>query len=449
MAKVSLRSYNKEIGILIDQGQFDEAISHCHHILKTFPKYLESYRLLGKAYLEAKRFNDAGDIFSRVLTSVPNDFVSHIGMSMIADEKNKANEAIWHMQRAFEAQPSNAAVQSELQRLYGRRDGVEPAKIRMTSGALANVYVQGELYAQAIAEIMNVEAQYPGRLDMQVLLANAYFRSGQRVEASQTASEILKKLPYCLDANRILIEILSETSRAESIEIYTERVNALDPYSAFVKESIFNVDDVADAAINLERLDWHSGDVSQFSSGLGTAVAGLADSEESDWLRQEGDALDPEPDSAIETSAEEEIPDFMRAAGWGISDGEAEPTSFFDSPDPDSEAPVVQDAIALDQAEMPDWMKAMAPESLEGVEAEENTGDDMASDQWISELLGDDENEEKKPAESSQSDAGIEDDLIGELGASADDQDAAMNWLESLAVNQGAKAEELITDPNA
>ncbi len=35
------------------------------------------------------------------------------------------------------------------------------------------------------------------------------------------------------------------------------------------------------------------------------------------------------------------------------------------------------------------------------------------------------------------------------MGASADDQDAAMNWLESLAANQGAKPEELITDPNA
>ena len=54
MAKVSLRIYNREIESLIDKGNTNEAIAHCHHILKTFPKHLATYRLLGKAYLELK-----------------------------------------------------------------------------------------------------------------------------------------------------------------------------------------------------------------------------------------------------------------------------------------------------------------------------------------------------------------------------------------------------------
>ena len=173
MAKVSLRIYNREIESLIDQGNTNEAIAHCHHILKTFSKHLATYRLLGKAYLELKRYNEAVDIFGRVLMSVPDDFVSHVGMSIINDEENKLDDAIWHMERAFEAQPSNAAIQGELQRLYGRRDGMEPPKIRMTRGALAHMYVQGELYPQAIAEIRAVLSQDPNRADMQVLLALA------------------------------------------------------------------------------------------------------------------------------------------------------------------------------------------------------------------------------------------------------------------------------------
>ena len=87
MAKVSLRIYNREIERLIDQGRTNEAIAHCHHILKTFPKHLETYRLLGKSYLESKRYNDAVDIFGRVLMSVPDDFVAHVGMSIIRDER--------------------------------------------------------------------------------------------------------------------------------------------------------------------------------------------------------------------------------------------------------------------------------------------------------------------------------------------------------------------------
>ena len=73
-------------------------------------------------------------------------------MSIIREDEGNLDEAIWHMERAFEAQPSNAAIQSELQRLYGRRDGVTPPRIRMTRGALAHMYMQGELYPQAISE---------------------------------------------------------------------------------------------------------------------------------------------------------------------------------------------------------------------------------------------------------------------------------------------------------
>ena len=450
MAKVSLRIYNREIGTLIDQGQVDEAIGHCHHILKTFPKHLETYKLLGKAYLEAKEYKAASDIFSRVLISVPNDFVSHVGMSLIADETEALDNAIWHMQRAFESQPSNVAVQGELQRLYGRRDGVQPPKIRMTSGALANIYVQGELYAQAIAEIMSVEAKDPDRIDMQVLLANAYFHSGQRVEASQIASNLLAKYPYSFDANRILVDILPETSRAKNTQVYRHRVNALDPYAAFTKGSIFNIDKVPDAAINLERLDWHPGDTPQLKNEWSNSMGINQDKNEDevpDWLKADGDTPDPGLASASQASPEEDIPDFMRAAGWGNSDGEEEATSFFDSPDPDS-APE-SDSAEIEQGDMPDWMKSMAPATSEIVAEEEQIGDDMESDEWMNDLLGTSGEEEKKQTAPPQNDSGIDDALIGSLGTSSNDQDAAMNWLESLAANQGAKAEELITDPNA
>src|SRR5512139_4120726 len=159
MTKVSLRVYNHEIESLIDQGHLQEAIAHCRHILQSYSKHLETYRLLGNAYLEAKRYDEAVEIFSRVLMAVPDDFVSHVGMSIIRDDQNKLDEAIWHMERAFESQPSNAAIQAELQRLFGRRDGTQPPKIRMTRGALAHMYIQGELYPQAISEIKAVLAQ--------------------------------------------------------------------------------------------------------------------------------------------------------------------------------------------------------------------------------------------------------------------------------------------------
>src|SRR5574339_774937 len=126
MAKVSLRADNQEIETMLDRGHLDEVIAHCRHILKTFPRHLETYRLLGKAYLEYKRYPEAADIFSRVLVAVPSDFVANVGMSIIRDEENRLDEAIWHMERAFETQTSNVAIENELKRLHGRREGVQP-----------------------------------------------------------------------------------------------------------------------------------------------------------------------------------------------------------------------------------------------------------------------------------------------------------------------------------
>ncbi|MCS7011361.1 MAG: hypothetical protein NZL98_08325, partial [Anaerolineales bacterium] len=152
MAKISLRAYNREIEEMIDSGQLEEAIAHCHHILKTYSMHIETYRLLGKAFLEGRRYADAADVFLRVLNAVPDDFVAHVGMSIIRYDERKLDEAIWHMERAFQIQPSNPAIQEELRRLYKERDNIEPPRIRLTRDALANMYEQGELYNQAIAE---------------------------------------------------------------------------------------------------------------------------------------------------------------------------------------------------------------------------------------------------------------------------------------------------------
>ncbi len=359
MAKVSLRIYNREIEGLIDQGVTDEAIAHCQHILKTFSKHLETYRLLGKAFLEAKRYDDAVDIFSRVLMAVPDDFVSHVGMSIMRDEENRLDDAIWHMERAFESQPSNAAIQGELQRLYGRRDGMEPPKIRMTRGALAHMYVQGELYPQAIAEIRAVLTQDPQRADMQVLLAHAYFRGGQKADASEMCIQLLKRYAYCLDANRIMVDLLPGTAGAENTQIYRTRVGELDPYANFVKGSIFQSTEVADAAVNLERLVYTGEEVAssrEWGASLGLAstpsnpsLSATSSADQPDWLRSAG-ATDSQP--AAESA---EIPDFLRAAGWGESSGPEKPTSFFD----DEAA-----ANGLTPADMPEWLKGQLPADM-------------------------------------------------------------------------------------
>lgn len=548
MAKVPLRKYNSEIESLIERGQTDEAIAHCRHILQTFPKHLETYRLLGKAYLESKRHSEATDIFNRVLMAVPDDFVSHVGLSIIADDQKRLEDAIWHMERAFEKQPSNAAIQAELQRLYGRRDGREPPKIRLTRGALAHMYYQGELYMQAVSEIRAVLNEEPSRTDLQSLLALAYFRAGQKVEASETCSQLLNQFPYCLDANRALIEILPGTGMAESADTYRQRVIELDPYAAHARGSVFQSGDAPDNAVSLERLDYKGQPVEagpEWGKSLGIGLdAAVASSAQPDWMksdyRTESAApfsstpfadtprATPEPvapppsgrgpfaESPAPAEAEE-IPLWMRQAGWGASTG-----AFDESAASVSDEPAEGD---LAKADLPDWIKSMAPKETPAPAPAPaaSSGDDDTLD-WLNKLGGDspfgsgtsqDETPAEMPSAALSADAPdwlskfdkqgqdsaapaapaetsdwltetgdtgrvtasaaaastadwlskLDDEApapakesvvptatsaesgIGSLGTSAAEQDAAMLWLESLAVKQGAKSEELITRP--
>ena len=473
MAKVSLRIYNQEVERLVDGGQLDEAIAHCRHILNAFPKNLETYRLLGKAYLESKRYGEATDIFERVLMAVPDDFVSHVGMSIINDEQKNMDAAIWHMERAFEVQPSNAAIQSELQRLYGRRDGVEPPKIRLTRGALAHMYVQGELYTQAISEIKNVLEDDAGRQDMQVLLARAYFNAGQQNESAEMCSQLLRRYPYCFDANRVLAELLPQSERGESTQIYRQRISELDPYSLFATGSLFHTDEVPDAAVNLERLDWDGQTVDtqpEWSNSQGIEKSDgfvTPDNQQPDWLKSgltdnASSASFPTDEPAAISgglpvpvasgSTEEELPNFLREAGWGESTGAFQEGSIdFD----DTEDDISVEPLAA--GDMPDWIKAMAPDGVENTPIPTTTQvddvDDLMQDDipdWL-QGIGDSHDEtspEQPTAAESTSDMP---DWIGDiqsldepaadrqiqLDETPDVDDGLPDWLEEMKPKEG------------
>jgi tetratricopeptide (TPR) repeat protein len=371
MAKVFLRVYNREIESMIEGGQLDEAVAHCQYILKTFPMHVDTYRLLGKAFLEARRYGDAADIFQRVLMAVPDDFVSHVGMSIIRDDENKLDDAIWHMERGFEVQPSNSAIQGELRRLYGRRDGVEPSKIRLSRDALANMYSQGELFNQAIAEIRSVLAEDTNRPDLQVMLARAYYRSDQKVEAAEMAAALLKKYPYNLDSLRVLVDVLPGTAREENTQVYRQRLNNLDPYSSFAVNSTFGSDQVADSAVNLERLEYKSGPMAVNSQPDWASSLGIKLNDEKhidtppEWM-QTAETPEQLPPSSSETSVPavekapaedaESVPEWMRSVGWQ----ESTTTAQVESTDSDESLP--EGPIA--KADIPDWLQSMAPSEV-------------------------------------------------------------------------------------
>jgi tetratricopeptide (TPR) repeat protein len=365
MADIALRTYLQQIDHHIEQKQFDEAISHCKHILTHYPKNIETYRLLGKALLEKGRHGDAADIFQRVLSAVPDDFVSHVGMAIVREDESNLEAALWHMERAFESSPANPAIQEELRRLYGRRDGVVPPRARLTRGGLARLYARGDLFMQAETELRAALADDPERLDLRALLARVLAENGRRAEAAEVAAEVLQKLPYNQEANRLLAGLLVAQNRADEARPYRQRLEALDPYERFTDGPL--AAPVRDDAVRVPLLvydpDRQAAVTPDWAESLGAdieSVTPAVSAEEPEWLRlgtgllagQTG-ALTGELDEALTGELPEpgEVPDWMR---------DVEPTN----------APVA--------AELPDWMKAttgvMASPPPEIGERQKDTG---------------------------------------------------------------------------
>lgn len=260
---ITLRAYLDELEHLLDQDAPTEVISHCRHILQHFPQNVATYRLLGKALLQKAHqddapelFGEAAEVFRRVLGVLPDDYVAHLGLSEIADQQEDLNRAIWHLERAFEQMPGNAALQDALRELYVRRDGEDraPARIQLTRGALARQYIQGQLYEQAIAELRVALAHQPQRTDLQALLAEALWANQHPVEAGEVAIELLKQLPNCLTANRIMAELWLANERPTDARPFLDRVAALDPYLA---ARILKPDGDLPDTIELPRLDYY------------------------------------------------------------------------------------------------------------------------------------------------------------------------------------------------
>ena len=231
MADIELQEYIDQLEDLVEHNRVDEVMAHARHILQHYPKYLGAYRVVGKAMLEVGQDQYAGDMFKRVLSGDPEDYLTRVAISIIYDRQGDLDRALWHMERAFELAPDNEAIRGEMRRLYGRRDGMEPGRLDLTRGALARTYSRGGLYSRAIEEVQTLLADEPNRIDLLVALAEALWRNEQRAAAEDVCRRILEELPYCLKANLILGEIYSRTGREEARE-HLRRAQALDPSNA-------------------------------------------------------------------------------------------------------------------------------------------------------------------------------------------------------------------------
>jgi tetratricopeptide (TPR) repeat protein len=367
MEQVALQEYCRQIEGLIERSAYDEAAAHCKHILQQHPKYIEAYRLLGKVALDREDDKQATELFARVLSADPADFVSRAGLSIVYDRQGAVKDAAWQMERAYELAPGNPVVQEELGKLYARRDGAEPSKVPLTRGALARLYFNGELYGEAIGELRAILAQQPDRVDLQALLAEALWRDDQRMEAADTALKVLDRLPYCLDANLILGEIWMNSGREEDADVHLKRAQALDPLAMRANMLFGKSSPVPAKPIEVSKLEYTP-----------PIPAPTAEDQIPDWLTGVGAQAEPG------VAASEEVPAWLQ--GIGLPSPQPEPPPAKEAPTGLTATPSLA-ATPIDE-EIPDWLAGIGaaappPEAL----IPEAPAQEVAPD-WLSRLGG-------------------------------------------------------------
>ncbi|MCC6895131.1 MAG: tetratricopeptide repeat protein, partial [Anaerolineae bacterium] len=288
MADISLREYLAKLDTLLNSGSAAEVILHCRHILQYFPKNAQAYRLLGRALVATSRWTEAGEVMRRVLSVFPDDRDAHAGLSEVYRIEKRPDDAIWHLERAFEQAPNDQDILERLRELYRRYRKVEHGKVQLTAAAVARQYIRNGLYEQAIDTLQKARATSPERIDLPLLLAQTYWDRGQRVEAAQTALEVLKILPDCLVANTLLAALWLTEARPSDAQRYIGRIESLDPYLAL---ELAQGEDVDDSAFKLEELDYQLAAEREMSS------------QRPDWLTDfnaSGDMQEQEPEAEVE-----------------------------------------------------------------------------------------------------------------------------------------------------
>ena len=347
VSTINLHKYHDQINLLLEDSQYSLASNHCRYILQQYPRHVDTYRLLAKALIEQGDYSGATQLFQRVLSADPNDFISHAGLSVVYREGDVLTQSLWHLERAYEIEPYNGAIQQELKSLYiefselkakQQRGDVEvdvPESLPLTKGALARLYIQGELYAQAIDVLREALAEDIDRIDLEVLLAEALWRDNQRVAAVQICLQVLEKLPNCITANAILAEIWLQTGRTDEAQQYLQDLQALtlmdvacqdlespagsafQPEGAIALPAVFEVDRMGDDdmssmmdAADAPSSDGEDGVLAEEESDAYQWLEGLGDefvldekddssdlsvmTTDSDWLRRELVASDEE-----------------------------------------------------------------------------------------------------------------------------------------------------------
>ena len=233
MATISLKAYISRVDTLLTVGNLDEVVHHGRHILVSYPRNAEASHMLGQALVQmGGNASEAQAVLRRVLAIMPDDAATHAALGEVSEHNGLFEEAIWHLERASEHATENRSYRERLRSLYRLHRGAGAELPEGLPGAVARRQLRESQRVQAIRTLQNALQDSPGRQDLRLLLARTQWDVEKRIDAADTALDVLEALPWCLHANRIVASLWLAELRPTDAQQFLERIHDVDPYFA-------------------------------------------------------------------------------------------------------------------------------------------------------------------------------------------------------------------------
>ncbi|HVC33306.1 MAG TPA: C25 family cysteine peptidase, partial [Chloroflexota bacterium] len=249
MKRSTLRELHRKADLAIRLGATEYAGDLCEHVLQTFPNDLRTRTLLGQAYLDQSKLDQAGRQFELVLELDPENVPALSAAGVTHSAAGQLNLAVRAFERAYELNPGNTQVRDSLLRLYSQLDGNVSALDPAPPVAVVRWQLRHGDLETALDSVNQLLMTRPGDVYVMLAQAEASWRAGWREAADRLCRQLLARYPRCLKPRFILGEILSADPARESEGVELLHGALVDDPAGLIAAALFH-----ETSINLPAL---------------------------------------------------------------------------------------------------------------------------------------------------------------------------------------------------
>lgn len=252
MSKIEIKEYLEKINLFIEERSLDQAAYHCLYLLRQFPKMVSIYHFLGRIFLETENYKGAFDVYSRLASSNPDNFLNFVTLSFITEKLNLHRQALFFEKIGIYLQPDNTENLNELQRHKDKF--TTPADFEIESHFAAGKQLLNEKnFEKAAIEFQIVSSEKSFILN-DLFLGITYTELGTIEKALPILRNVLSRSPCLISALRLTAFCLYGKDTIEFAR-YLEKLISIDPgyanYSIYENQIIPGSTD-----LNISYQDW-------------------------------------------------------------------------------------------------------------------------------------------------------------------------------------------------